>query len=323
MAQTTWIVTTGEAGMRAQACGLAARIGLPFDEKTVTLRPPWSWLPGHVAAAGMRTRDAGARHIPPPPWPDLLIACGRRSIPAALLIRRAGEGRTFTVYLQDPKIPPRYFDLVIPMQHDGLRGGLRAPNVHPTLTALHGLTPDGLVAAADALAPTLKALPRPLVAVLIGGKSRAYDLSETRCRDIAGRLLALVKSTNCGMIVTLSRRSGAQNAEILRATLRHQNIHLWSGQGDNPYPGMLGAADHIIATGDTVSMISEASATGKPVSVIDLDGGSARFSRFHANMTKAGITRPFDGNLAGWSYETVDETGRIAALVRQHLNRAG
>ncbi len=55
-------------------------------------------------------------------------------------------------------------------------------------------------------------------------------------------------------------------------------------------------------TADSVSMISEAAATGKPVHILDLDGGSAKFARFHAAMQDAGITRPFTGRIEVWSY---------------------
>ena len=71
---------------------------------------------------------------------------------------------------------------------------------------------------------------------------------------------------------------------------------IWDGTGDNPYFAYLALADAVLVTADSVSMISEAAATGKPVHVLDLDGGSAKFSRFHQLMQHAGITRPFAGN---------------------------
>jgi mitochondrial fission protein ELM1 len=66
-------------------------------------------------------------------------------------------------------------------------------------------------------------------------------------------------------------------------------------------------------------MISEAAATGKPVHVVELEGGSAKFRRFHAAMQEAGITRPFAGRTEDWSYAPLDETGRIAAEVKRRL----
>ena len=89
----------------------------------------------------------------------------------------------------------------------------------------------------------------------------------------------------------------------------------WDGTGPNPYLGMLALARHIVVTEDSVSMISEAISTGKPVYVAEMAGGSRRLARFHASLREGGIVRPFDGRLAQWRYEPVNETPRIAAEV--------
>ena len=310
-----WTLTTGEAGFRSQVRGLAERLGFPFAEKTLTLPIPWSWLPGHVAAWGLHTtgthwKDFAGLH---PPWPDLLITCSRRSAALSLLIKKVSAGKVFTVHIQDPQIPPRFFDMVIPLSHDGLTGG----NVHSTRGALHALTPVQLASAAQRFYSTFQALPRPLVAVLIGGSSKAYQLSPERALDIGRQLYALARG--CGLIVTLSRRTGEANAEILRHELTHPNIFLWDGTGENPYPAILTLADHILVTSDSVSMISEASATGKPISIIELPGRSKRLRAFHERMHRDGIVRSFDGVLEHWTYVPVDETGEVAEIVRRYL----
>jgi uncharacterized protein len=69
-------------------------------------------------------------------------------------------------------------------------------------------------------------------------------------------------------------------------------------------------------TADSVSMISEAAATGKPVHILGLDGGNAKFSRFHAAMQAAGVTRPFVGRIESWSYPILDDTARAGAALR-------
>jgi mitochondrial fission protein ELM1 len=97
----------------------------------------------------------------------------------------------------------------------------------------------------------------------------------------------------------------------------------WDGRGENPYFGYLGLADAVIVTADSVTMISEAAATGKPVHVAALEGGSAKFRRFHAAMQEAGVTRPFAGRLEDWRYEPLDEAARIATEVRRRLELAG
>ena len=85
---------------------------------------------------------------------------------------------------------------------------------------------------------------------------------------------------------------------------------------------MLGAADAIIVTADSVSMISEAASTGKPVHIVELEGGSKKFARFHQAMRDAGVTRPFTGTLGAWGYTPPDDTARAAAEIRRRFKRA-
>ena len=86
--------------------------------------------------------------------------------------------------------------------------------------------------------------------------------------------------------------------------------------GDNPYYAYLAIADALLVTGDSVSMVSEAAATGRPVHILDLDGGDAKFARFHKTMREAGITRPFAGKIESWGYAPLDDTARAGAAVR-------
>ena len=108
-----------------------------------------------------------------------------------------------------------------------------------------------------------------------------------------------------------------------RATLHvidgGDHSEIWDGQGENPFFGILGLADSLIVTGDSVNMVSEAASTGKPVHVVDLKGGSGKFTRFHRSLRNAGITRPFAGTLERWDYEPLAETHRIAAEIRRRL----
>jgi mitochondrial fission protein ELM1 len=102
----------------------------------------------------------------------------------------------------------------------------------------------------------------------------------------------------------------------LRAKLAGVPGQVWGGSGDNPYFAYLAAADAVLVTADSVSMVSEAAATGKPVHIIDLPGGDAKFARFHAGMREAGVTRPFAGTIETWSYRPPDDTVRAGAALR-------
>ena len=191
--------------MISQVAGLGQAIGLPFELKTVNPRAPWRWLPGHWAARLGVLASLDSNDGIHPPWPDLLITCGRRSVAAAIAIKNASGGRTFTVHIQDPRVPPTCFDMVVPPEHDRLRGA----NVFPTRGALHKLTREALAHAAERFTDAFKAVRKPFVAVLIGGKSRSYDLTAARMRELAMQLKELAAQRGAGLVVTTSRRTGA------------------------------------------------------------------------------------------------------------------
>jgi mitochondrial fission protein ELM1 len=309
-----WVVTDGKAGMENQCVGLAQALGLEPVVKRVRLRAPWRQLSpflriGNRFAAGPDGDPVG------PPWPDLLIATGRSSIAPSLAARKLSRGRTFTVQIQDPQISPANFDLVVVPRHDRLRG----PNVVATRGALHHVTPAKLAAAAERFGPALAHLPRPRVAVLVGGDNGVYRMTPAIAATLADRLAELCTRHGAGLMVTPSRRTGAENEAALRERLAGLPAVVWNMEGENPYFGYLGLADHVVVTCDSVSMASEAASTGKPVYVVDLEGGSAKFRAFHADLRADGITRPFAGELASWGYEPLDDTRLVAEEIRRRL----
>jgi uncharacterized protein len=274
-----WWITTGEAGFRTQARGLAEAVAPGAQEKTIGLKAPWSLAPPalwRLTLMGLdRTRDVLA-----PPWPDLVVSCGRRAAKAAIAVKRASGGRTLAVHIQNPLAPLGEFDLVIAMRHDGIDG----PNVMQIDTALHDVTPEGLLAAGEAWRGRLGHLPRPLTGVLLGGSTRRHPFGPQQAADLARRLTAA--RDGGGLAITPSRRTPQDVKAVLRdAFAGDAGVYLWDEQGDNPYRGILALSDRLVATGDSVSMVSEAAASGHPVAVFDL-GGGARHARFIDNLVQ-------------------------------------
>jgi mitochondrial fission protein ELM1 len=306
-----WVLHDGKAGMASQALGLAEATGFAFLEKRLAVRWPWALLPPQLWLRPLRAAGAGGAALEPP-WPDLVIACGRNAAMPALAIRRASGGAALAVQIQDPRVGRDEFDLLAIPEHDRRRG----PRVLGTRAALHRVTAAKLAAERRRF-PALETLPRPIVGVLIGGSNRAFGLTRERLGEIADSLAALVREGGAGsLVVTPSRRTGAEGVAVLRAGLAGLPSVVWDGTGENPYYAYLAIADALLVTADSVSMVSEAAATGKPVHIVELPGGNAKFARFHASMREAGITRPFAGRLESWSYEPVDDTARAGAAVR-------
>jgi uncharacterized protein len=309
-APLVWVLHDGKAGMASQALGLAEATRFPFVEKNLTVRAPWTWLPPQLWLAPLTAVSDGGLPLRPP-WPDLVIGCGRNTAAPALAIRQASSGRTVAAQIQDPRIGRGEFDLMLVPEHDRYRG----PRVVTTKGALHRVTPEKLVAARGRF-PELTALPRPILGVLIGGSNRAYRLPLDRLSAIADAIANAVRETGGSAVVTPSRRTGAEGVALLRERLASVPASIWDMTGDNPYFAYLAVADAFLVTADSVSMISEAAATGKPVHIIELDGGDAKFARFHRAMHDAGITRPFAGHIQSWRYSPRDNAARAGAALR-------
>ena len=315
---TCWVVTDGKVGMENQALGLAEALGVNPIVKRIHLRSPWQQLvPFLTFGLGSAFSEKGDPLAPP--WPNLLIATGRASIAASLYIRNMtrskGQRGCFTVQLQNPVISPKNFDLVVVPQHDRLTG----PNVMSTRGGLHRVTQHMLQTEADKFRQHIAHLPSPRLAVLVGGSNAVYQLTPKEMEPITAQLAEVTKKVGGSLMVTPSRRTGEDNLAVLQKGLRDVPSFIWDGQGANPYYAMLGLADVILATCDSVNMVSEACTTGKPVYVIDLPGGSSKFNRFHQAMRADGMTRPFEGKIEQWSYPPLDDVGAVVARIKSMI----
>jgi hypothetical protein len=315
-----WAITDGKIGMVNQAVGLANAIArsagnFKVDEKTVVPARPWSLLP-----AGLWPRWVSGLGkcgtLLQPPWPDVVVSCGRRAIGPALWVKRQSDGRAKAVHAQHPRTAVDAYDAIIGQSHDGLGG----PNVIKVKGSMHRITEGVLAAAAARQGAVFEDIPHPTIAVLIGGTNSTYQMTAEITRRLADDLQGLVARSGCGLLVTASRRTGEENLALLRERITGPKIYFWDGMGDNPYFAFLAQADSILVTGDSVNMISEACFTGKPVHVLALEGGSgSKFERFHTEMRLAGHTRPFQGKLEEWRPVRLDETSRVAREIVARL----
>jgi len=315
-AKTCWVLTVGVPGMDNQSIGLAQALGLEVVQKRIHPAAPWKHLPPQLWLAPLRFLGAGSDAIVPP-WPDVVIGTGRLTVAVALAIKRASAGRTFNIRIQDPHAAYDEFDVIVTPRHDRCN----RPNVIHTLGGLHTLTPARIREAGARFAEKFAYLPRPRVAVLVGGTNKCYRLTAEVGRALGEQLAALSATTGAGILLTPSRRTGAEVETALRDALAQTPAYIWDGTGENPYLAYLALADYIVVTADSVNMVSEACTTGKPVYVVDLEGGSRKFRLFHEAMRNGGYTRPFTGKLENWRYQALDDVGRVAQEIGQRLGQ--
>jgi mitochondrial fission protein ELM1 len=311
---TAWALTTGEAGMRTQARGLARAVADVVIEKILPVRRPWRWGgSGRLMRLGLA---AGADRIAPP-WPDLIVSSGRRSALLAREAWRLAGGRPLLVHVQDPRGGAEAFDLIVAMAHDDLGGA----NVIQVATALHDVTPERLTAAAEAWRARLSTLPRPLVGLIVGGPAGAGGpFGAEQGGRLLERALAMKAQAGGGLVIVPSRRTPQDVVALFaEAQAKDPSVWAWGREGDNPYLGVLALADRLVVTGDSVSMVSEALATPHPVEVA-VGQLRPRHQAFLNTLAARGLVRMFDGRWTELAPRAVvDATAEAAAAVRRLL----
>ncbi len=306
-----WVVTDGRAGIEAQALGLAEamarKISLRIERKRISVRAPYDRLPRTLWGDPFSRLEPAGDALRPP-FPDIWIACGRRSTPLTIAVK-ARHPATFTIQIQDPRAPLSLFDLVIPPEHDGLAGD----NVFPIVGSPNRSTPRK-----RAQESTEQDRIKNVVA-LIGGPNRAFQFGRKDAAALGERLKALV-SSGAALHVTTSRRTPPDAALAMKEALGNAaQMFFQAGVDDagvNPYPAMLVDADAILVTEDSVNMAVEAAAMGKPVHILRLArkpfASAKKFDAFHESLKARGAARDFNGRLAEWKYEALNETARAA-----------
>lgn len=294
------------AGLQAQAQGLADAADLAPTLISLRPRAPWRFVtarlwPVPLRAVGVVGSDA-----------DILISAGGTAGVVARAMRRPGHQ---IVQIQHPRQDPTRFDVVVVNRHDGLTG----PNVVVTRTALHPVTPARLAEAAALWRPRLAHLPRPLVAVLIGGSNGRFRLNGPVASALGAQLATMMRTDRVGLALTPSRRTSPEARAALAAAVEPLGGWVWDMTGDNPYFGLLALADAIVVTEDSVSMVSEAAATGAPVLLAGLPGSSRRIRLFNHYLLEDGRVRPFAGRLDLWPVTPLNDTLAAGQDVRRRL----
>lgn len=308
-----WAVSDGRAGMESQVVGLANAIAAKRKAQVVVKRVAWK---GRIGRLPWWLNPFPLRALKPEsgivsPWPDIWLAAGRATLPLSIRLKAWSKNTTFVVQTQDPRMPTGLFDLVIPPKHDRLQG----ENVFPITGSPNGINAKRLKAELARFKKLIDPLPRPRVAVVIGGKSKAHNLSVERAAAIAHEIELPIAQEGGSVMVTFSRRTPDAARALLTARLKHMPGVIWDGEGENPYFAFLAAADYILVTEDSTNMATDAASTGKPVFIVKMEGESLKFRLFHEDLERLGAARPFGGAFHKWKYPPLAETDRAAAEV--------
>ncbi len=338
-----WVLDDPRVGTANQAIGIAERLGVPFR------RIPMMWNPwtAHIAGlvpggslAGLRqpsrriaselARSTAGISLPAalrgvaaagaPVRPDVVISAGRRSGAVALWMKSQFGCRI--VHCMSPGLGGLWrhamFDMLVIPEHDR---PAPAPNVFPVLGAPHRVSPLLLRQARAAWHERLLHLPRPRVALLVGGPVRGTDMPPSMAHALGQQVAKLAVARGGAVLATTSRRTGREATEALSAGLSPalHLIYRWGEPGENPYHGFLASADAIVITGDSISMISEACASQAAVYIAAPELAGPRHRRFAETLYQAGHARPLGNSIARGPRPPLDEAGRVADEIRRRF----
>jgi uncharacterized protein len=308
-----WSITDGNAGMVSQADGLATALDKNFVKKTCKIIPWLRFFPVWIKSRMLKTFMVNKENFHRP-WPDVVIGTGSSSIPALRWLKRKSP-RTFIIFIQNPGIlQARFFDLVIATKYKPSR----TKNSLNTEFALHKLSATILKLHKEKFAHIFKNKPKPWRSIVIGGKAPTYNFGTSEMLKLIEQIKKIVHLDG-SVFITTSRRTGNSNIKLMERCFQSfgNKVYIYkyndSTPQKNPYIGMLANSDELYITEDSVSMISEACYTGKPVFLLNLHNfNRSSIKKFtdhllQKNRISYDITKPYPPKIAHINDKEMDK----------------
>ncbi|MEZ5573539.1 MAG: mitochondrial fission ELM1 family protein [Halioglobus sp.] len=271
---TVWCLLGKKAGDNTQVRALAEELGWGFVEKHICAQP-WELLSHFGSGITLSGIDRAQSSALAAPWPDVVISAGRRNEPVARWIQRQSGGRARLVHMGRPWAPLSVWDLIVTTPQYFLP---EQDNIVHNSLPLHRLGVAELEPAGERLRAGISHLPRPWVAVLMGGDSGRFVMTPDKGRRLGSLAQELACAAGGSVLATDSPRTPRAAGDAMQAQLRQPCFcYRWGGDGDNPYRGLLALADAFVVTGESMSMLGEASDTGRPLYIFDVGDGAARW----------------------------------------------
>ena len=307
------LLTQGMHGMISQVEGLSIALNLNFKHHTIKLKPFWNLIPPKFTPISENL--VMAKFICDS---KIIISCGRKSVIHSIALKKRFKEKIFNIHIQDPKVSLDHFDLVVCPEHDNLDG----QNVLKTRGAIHYLTKSEINKKSEYI--DIDKENKKIVTFILGGPNKYYDYSEKNINFIFNKIKTLFTPDKYKLIVIPSYRT--PEIIIKKAFNAFSHNHLVIKTIDkNAYMSSLSLSDLIVVTCDSISMISEAAVTGKPIYVVNMEPikNNQRFKNFYTQFKKLGITRDLENNIDSWAYEQLDEVNRIAPIIKERMKSNG
>jgi len=319
-----WALIDDRAGNRSQCLGVADALGIDYQIKEIAYGP-MAAVPNVLLGASFAGLTGDSRLGLKPPWPDVVIAAGRRTAPVARKIRALAGAGCFLTQVMDPGGTRADFGLIAVPRHDGAVSG---SNTLAITGAPHQLTRTRLDEEAGRWRGRFDDLAKPWIALIVGGSTRRRTFTPDMAYELAARASKMALLAGGSLLVTTSRRTGDAADALIEAITAPNRVFRWGegNAGENPYHAYLALADAVIVTGDSSSMCSEACAGTGPVYIYAPPALTvAKHERLHTDLFQRGFARPLTGEMEGggfeqWTHDPLNAADGIARTIRDRLN---
>ena len=309
---SAWCITDGSAGMVSQVKGLALAMKLDYTLKEVKLRFPWSILPVGIIPIFTSSFSNVIEFTKSNP-PKFIISCGRKSVYLSLFLKKKYKDKVVNIHVQNPKSKFNEFDAIISPKHDNLN----LPNSYTTNLAINHISEELINSEMEKFSNEIKTDDKPICSVLIGGQSNNYNFDENEIDRLIKKIKVIKKNQEVKFFFLFSRRTEKKIISKINNEFNVSDI-VWSDLNNNPYLALLGFSKYIICTSDSVSMVSEAIVSMKPVYVFRLRSikSKNRIEDFNDFIILEGLARKLEYNLDEFKHDYINETVIIADKIR-------
>ena len=306
------LLTEGMHGMISQVEGLAKALDIDFTHHKVELNNFWKLIPPiftPVSQIVYKKLDHSGF--------DLIISCGRKSIIPSIHLKNTSNKKVFNIHIQDPKVNLDNFDFIVAPEHDAIKG----QNVITTKGAIHYLTENEINENKDYLNSFIKKDHREVWALILGGPTKYYDYSKKNMKHIFSILYKLLQKYDFQLVVIPSMRTPINTIHYAKEYFGESHTII-KNVDKKAYLSALAISKNIVVTCDSSSMISEAALTGKPIYVANIEPkkNDKRFQSFKNLFRELNITRNLGEEVETWNYQKLDETNRIANIIKKKIN---
>ena len=306
------LLTEGMHGMISQVEGLAKALDIDFTHHKVELNHVWKFVPPNLSPISQHV----FKKIDHDDF-DVIISCGRKSVIPSIYLKSTTNKKVFNIHIQDPKVDLNHFDFIVAPEHDEING----QNVINTKGAIHYLTENEISENKDYLNSFIKRDERKIWTLILGGPTKYYDYSTKNMKHIFTSLYKLLKKHDFQLVVIPSMRTPINTIHYTREFFGNNHTIIMDVD-KKAYLSALAISENIVVTCDSSSMISEAALTGKPIYIASIlpRKNDKRFQRFRNLFRELNITRNLGEEVENWNYEKLDETNRVANIIKQKIN---